>query len=187
MHLWTRYSCRYMMNRHYIILDLMAFYSINSIKKSVCVMKKNKQKYELILKWNVICKPERVFSISCRVKYLYQTPHSPTCRGFPAAAVPARQPDGVSGEGGLPQVSLGGDDHLQRPLRHQGTAGWWNLKRACSVLQQNYLILEIDMSILNCIISVIFRLPVSLLKCQLSKCQLSKWTEAIIMLIIYFG
>lgn len=97
-----------------------------------------------------------VFSISCCVKYLYQTPHSPTCRGFPTAAVPARQPDGVSGEGGLPQVSFGGDDHLQRPLRHQGTA----LQQKCQTIYHKV----IDMSILNRTISVIFCLPVSLLK-----------------------
>lgn len=41
-----------------------------------------------------------------------QNTATPTCRGLPAAAVPARQPDGVSGEGGLPQVSLGGDNNL---------------------------------------------------------------------------
>lgn len=81
--------------------------------------------------------------------------------------MPARQPDGVSGEGGLPQVSLGGDDHLQRPLRHQGTAGWWNLQRARSVLQQKCQTIYykvIEMSVLNRIISVIFCLLASLLK-----------------------
>lgn len=67
VHFWTRYS-RYMMNRHdmildfrhYMILDLIAFYSI---KKSVCVIKENKQKYELILKGSIICIPECLFHL----------------------------------------------------------------------------------------------------------------------------
>lgn len=42
-------------------------------------------------------------------------------RADPAAPVPARPPPGVPGERRLSHMSPGGNEHLQRSLRHQGT------------------------------------------------------------------